>query len=130
MWGPFDSNPWLTHLVGAMLQHGHAPPGDPFGPGGPFSLPTPDANRELLSGAGFTEVEIEEIPGTMAYDSFDYYWDMQTAVAGPVSGIVRSLSDDERAAIKATLEPLVEPFRTADGRLELPSLALGVCAAE
>ena len=129
VWGPFDRNPWLTHLVGAMLQHGHGPPGDPFGPGGPFSLPTPDANRELLSGAGFTEVEIEEIPGTMAYDSFDYYWDMQTAVAGPVSGIVRSLSDDERATIKATLEPLVEPFRTADGRLELPSLALGVCAA-
>src|SRR5439155_457809 len=32
VWGPFDRNPWLTHLVGAMLEHGHAPPGDPHIP--------------------------------------------------------------------------------------------------
>ena len=128
VWGPFDRNPWLTQLVGAMLQHGHTPPGDPFGPGGPFSLPSPEANRELLGAAGFTDVEVAEIPGAQRYQSVDEYWDVQTALAGPVSGIVRSLSDEERAAIKATLETMVAPYRAGDGSLDLPSLALGVWA--
>ena len=65
VWGPPDRNPWLTLLVAAVIQRGHVPPGggDPFGPGGPFSLPTPDANRELLSGAGFTEQPLAQPAG-------------------------------------------------------------------
>jgi SAM-dependent methyltransferase len=128
VWGPFDRNPWLTHLVGAILQSGHALPGDPFGPGGPFSLAAPDDNRKLLTGAGFTNTEVEEIPGTMRYASLDDYWDMQTEIAGPISGVVRSLSDDERDSIKATLEPMLTPFQSGDG-YEFPSLALGITAA-
>ena len=128
VWGPFDRNPWLTSLVGAMLEHGHAPPGDPFGPGGPFSLGEPQANTDLLTGAGFTDVDIEEIPGAQQYDSLNDYWSMQTAVAGPVAGIVRSLSDEEQAGIKATLEPMVAPYRADDESLRLPTLALGVSA--
>jgi SAM-dependent methyltransferase len=131
VWGPFDRNPWLTHLVAAMIENGHAPPGDPFGAGGPFSLAGPQANRDLLAGAGFkdADVDIEEIPGAMRYDSFDDYWDMQTAIAGPVSGIVRSLPDDEVKAIKAALKPRLAPFTTDDGRVEFPSLAVGISAA-
>lgn len=131
VWGPFDRNPWLTHLVAAMIENGHAPPGDPFGAGGPFSLADAQANLDLLAGAGFkdADVDIEEIPGAMRYDSFDDYWDMQTAIAGPVSGIVRSLPDDEVTAIKTTLEPLVAPFTTDEGRVEFPSLAVGISAA-
>jgi ubiquinone/menaquinone biosynthesis C-methylase UbiE len=128
VWGAFDRNPWLTQLVGAMLQHGHALPGDPLGPGGVFSLAEPDFNREVLSSAGFTDVDVEEIPGAQRYDSLDEYWNVQTEIAGPLSGIIRSLSGDEQAAIKATLAPLVEPYRTDGGGLALPSLALGVSA--
>ena len=128
VWGPFDRNPWLTHLVGAMVEHGHAPPGDPFGPGGVFSLADPQANRDLLADVGFTDVEIEEVAGAQVYDSLDDYWDLQTAVAGPVSGIIRALPDDERAAIKATLEPKIAPHRADDGGYALPSLAVGISA--
>src|SRR5437763_3316689 len=128
VWGPFDRNPWLTHLVGAMVEHGYAPPGDPFGPGGVFSLADPQANRDLLADAGFTDVEIDEVAGAQVYDSLDDYWDLQTAVAGPVSGIIRALPDDERAAIKATLEPKIAPHRADDGGYALPSLAVGISA--
>lgn len=128
VWGPFDKNPWLTSLVGALLQHGHTPPGDAFGPGGVFSLADPQANRDLLTGAGFADVETEEIPGAQEYASLDDYWDMQTAVAGPIGAIVRSLSDDEQAAIKATLESMVAPYRNADANYSLPTLAVGVSA--
>ncbi|MBV8559218.1 MAG: methyltransferase domain-containing protein [Acidimicrobiia bacterium] len=128
VWGPMDRNPWLAHLVGAVRQTGHAPPGDPTGPGGPFSLPTAEVNRRLLDHAGFTDVEVEEIPGVQQYDSVNDYWDFQTAIARALPGAVRSLPDDQRAAIRATLEPMLEPFRDDDGSLALPSLALGVSA--
>ena len=126
VWGPFDRNPWLTQLFGAMLQHGHAPAHDALGPGGVFSLADPDVNREVLDTAGFSDVEIEEIPGHQRYDSLDHYWGVQTEIAGPLSGIIRSLTEEERAAIKATLAPMVEPYLVDGGGLALPSLAMGV----
>jgi SAM-dependent methyltransferase len=127
VWGAFDRNPWLTHLVAAIIQSGHAIPGDPFGTGGPFSLASPEANRDLLMAAGFVDVENEDIPGAMRYASLDDYWDMQTAIAGPVAGVVRSLPDDERAAIKTKLEPTLTPYRSGDG-YDFPSLAIGISA--
>ncbi|MBV8983067.1 MAG: hypothetical protein JO248_01310, partial [Acidimicrobiia bacterium] len=128
VWGPFDRNPWLTQLVGALLQHGHTPGGDPGGPGGVFSLATPEINRHVLEEAGFTDVEVEEVPGAQHYVSVNEYWDVQTEIAGPMSGIVRSLDADGQAAIKSTLTQMVEPYLVAGGGLELPSLALGVSA--
>lgn len=129
VWGPFDRNGWLTHLVGALLQHGVAPPGDPFGPGGPFSLPDAQKNRELATGAGFTDVDVVEFAGTMEYADIDDYFTVQTAVSGPVSGLVAALSDEQRAEIKETLAGIVAPFRTDAGGYRFDTLSLGVSAA-
>ena len=129
VWGPFDRNGWLTHLVGALLQHGVAPPGDPFGPGGPFSLPDAQKNRELATGAGFTDVDVVEFAGTMEYADIDDYFTVQTAVSGPVSGLVAALSDEQRAEIKETLAGIVAPFRTDAGGYRFDTLALRVSAA-
>ena len=127
VWGPPDRNPWLTLLVGAALQSGHAPPGDPFGPGGVFSLAAPEANRALVEPAGFSEVHVEEIAGAMRYDSFDEYWEVQSTVSGPLAVLIGSLAAEDVAAIKADLEPTLAPFRSGDA-LSLPSLAVGVSA--
>src|SRR6266511_3518032 len=127
VWGPPDRNPWLTLLVGAALQSGHAPPGDPFGPGGVFSLAAPEANRALVEPAGFSEVHVEEIAGAMRYDSFDEYWEVQSTVSGPLAVLIGSLAAEDVAAIKAVLEPTLAPFRSGDA-LSLPSLAVGVSA--
>jgi SAM-dependent methyltransferase len=130
VWGAPDRNPWLTLLALAVMQHGHVIPGDPFGPGGPFSLADADANRDLLTGAGFTDVDVEEIPGTFRYATLDDYWDVQCSIAGPLAVLVGSLSDDERAAIKGTLEPTLAPFLSGDSDgYDFPSLAVGVSAA-
>jgi ubiquinone/menaquinone biosynthesis C-methylase UbiE len=128
VWGPPDRNPWLTVLVGAVLQTGHAPPGDPFGPGGPFSLAEPDANGALLDSAGFSEVQIEDIPGAMRYDDFAHYWNVQSNVSGPLAVLIASLPADEVDAIKTALEPALAPFGSGDA-LSIPSLAIGISAA-
>jgi ubiquinone/menaquinone biosynthesis C-methylase UbiE len=126
-WGPPDRNPWLTLFAGAFLQTGHAPPGDPLGSSGVFSLAAPDANHEILDAAGFSDVRVEEIPCQLPYDDFEHYWAVQSTVAGPFAILVRSLPADEVEAIKAALKPTLAPFRSGDA-LSIPSLAIGASA--
>ena len=118
-WGPPDRNPWLFQLVAALLGNGHAPPGDPFAPGGVFSLATTGANRDLTGAAGFRDVSVEEVTGTMRFGSADDYWTFNTAVAGPIAELAASLDEDELAAVRATLDPSLAPFERDRG-LDLP----------
>jgi ubiquinone/menaquinone biosynthesis C-methylase UbiE len=127
VWGPPERNPWMTLLVGAVLQNGHRPPGNPFGAGGPFSLAEPAENRARLERAGFDEVEVEELPGSMSFTDVDDYWTLQTDVSGPIALLIAALPEADVAAIRATLEPTLEAFRSPNG-FEVPSLAIGLSA--
>ena len=118
-WGPPDRNPWIFQLVVALLQNGHSPSGDPFAPGGVFSLATPEVSSELAEAAGFTTVTAEELTGTMRFSSPDDYWTFNTAVAGPVADLVASFTTDQLAAVRGTLDPSLAAFE-GDGGLELP----------
>jgi len=124
--GP-DRNPFLTLLVRAFLEHGHTLPGDPFGPGGPFSLADPETNRAMLEQAGFTVVSVEEMPATMHYETLDDYWEMQTAIGGPLAALAAALPREEEAAIKATLAAIAGPFERG-GAYDMPCVAVGVAA--
>jgi hypothetical protein len=53
---------------------------------------------------------------------------MQSAIGGPVAVLLAALSDDERAAIKATLATMIESFEH-DGSYDLPWVAIGVTAS-
>ena len=122
-WGGPDRNPWVTVLVGALLQNGHVPgAGDPTAPGGLFSLASAEANARALEAAGFTDVTTDEVTGAMTFGSFDEYWDTQTSIAGPVARLLASLDPDQTAAIRASAEAAAEPFR-ADGGYALPYTA-------
>ena len=123
-WGPPERNPWVVQLVVALLQHGLAPPGDPSAPGSIFSLSTVDANEALASSAGFEAVKIEEISGTMRFESHDDYWTFNTSVAGPLAQLVKSLDGEQLAAVRATLDESLAPF-DKDGALEIPWTAIG-----
>jgi ubiquinone/menaquinone biosynthesis C-methylase UbiE len=127
-WGPPDRNPWLFQLVVALLQNGVTPPGDPFAPGGPFSLATRESNRALADAGGFADVTVEEITGVMLFKSRDEHWAHVTGLAGPVVELVASLEPAQIDAIRATLDPALAPYER-DGALELPWTALGTRAA-
>jgi ubiquinone/menaquinone biosynthesis C-methylase UbiE len=123
VWGAMDRNPWITLLAGALLQRGHAPGGDPFGPGGLFSLAELDHNAQLANEAGFSDVEVEEISGAMQAQSPDDYWDFQSSISGPVATLLAALSPDERATIRTAFHAATEPYCAADG-CRLPFCAL------
>lgn len=122
-WGPPDRNPWLFQMALALLENGCSLPGDPFAPGGVFSLPSPDSHRALATEAGFAAVESEELTGVMRFADAEEYWTVNTTVAGPVAELVASLTPDQVADVRATLDPTLTPFEH-DGGIELPWLTV------
>lgn len=126
--GAPDRNAWMSLMVLAFVGRGHMlATGDPFGPGGPFSLADPAHNTALLHAAGFADVDVHEHEGVFYFDGVEDHWDFQLAIAGPVSDLAATLDADERAAVKADLAVAMEPFRVGAG-YELPSQLVGVIA--
>ena len=127
--GAPDQNGWMALLMGALMQNGHQPPtGNPFQLGGPFGLSSPDKNADLLRGAGFVDIEIEQIPGAMTVVDVDDYWDTQSALAGPVKATVERLTAHERPTVRATLVEMITPFEI-EGGFALPSQLVAVRAS-
>ncbi|HYO60778.1 MAG TPA: methyltransferase domain-containing protein [Actinomycetota bacterium] len=129
VWAGPDENPWVTTTGMTLMQMGHEPRNDPFGPGGMFSMSDAGTIRSLVSGAGFDVIEIEEMPVRWEYASFDEAWSFMTEVAGALATVVRQLPPDEVATFRAALEANEEPFRTEDGGLSFPGLTINVCAS-
>jgi ubiquinone/menaquinone biosynthesis C-methylase UbiE len=121
-WGLPQHNPWIFQLVAALVQNGVAPPGDPFAPGGLFSLATAESNSALAADGGFTDVTIDELTGTMRFADPDDYWTHVAAVSGPVAELVSSLDGNQVAAIRSILDPSLASFEH-DGALQIPWLA-------
>ncbi len=127
--GPPDRNQWMGVVMGALVSNGHQPmAGNPFDAGGPFSLADPARNRELLTGAGFSDVDVEAVDGHMPFDDVDDYWGIQSELGGPVAGLIRSLSAEQVATVRGTLEQMMSPFRGNKG-YELPTSLVAVTAA-
>ncbi len=114
-------------MMMGLVQRGHVPVGDPFGPGGPFSLSDHDRNRALLTEAGFNNVEATELTGAMPFESPGAYWELQSQVGGPIRASIEGLPVYEVAEVRATVETMVEHYATSDG-YALPSSLVAVAA--
>lgn len=126
--GAPDRNAWMGVAMMSFISHGHLPPGgDPFGPGGPFSLATPDRNRELLAAAGFDHIDVDELVGAMPFEDPDDYWGFQSQVGGPIAAMAASISADELTEVRGSMATSMEPFRSDDG-YALPSQLVAVAA--
>lgn len=128
VWGSPERNPWVTVTGMTIMQLGHQPGDDPFGPGGIFSMADPDKVRSMLSAAGFGEVSVEEMPVEWRHASFDDAWAFMTQVAGSIASAVKELSEDEIERLRSTLEENFEPFRNGSA-ITLPGVTLNACAS-
>jgi ubiquinone/menaquinone biosynthesis C-methylase UbiE len=122
VWGDPQRNVWASAGGGALVKHGHMPPPAPGVPG-IFRLAGPDHLRELVTGAGFAEPEIEEVASEWRFESFDDYWRFLEELAGAVALVLKRLSTDQRAAVRETVEDTVRPFGNNGGYL-FPGVAL------
>lgn len=118
-WPPPETNPWMMILGLTMIQLGHfTPPEGPFVP-----LGSGDENVAVAQAAGFATVHTEAIDLPIHYPSFQRYWEVNTEIGGPMATTIRTLSDDDREAVRSQVEEYAAPFMTGDG-LTFPSRRL------
>jgi SAM-dependent methyltransferase len=122
VWGPRERNPWLTSVfraAGVQLGIELPPPGMP----GPFSLEDRDGFGEILAGAGFEGVVIEEHDVPLRARSAKEWSTRVVALAGPLAAILAGLPQEARDALHERLREEARPYETPRG-LEFPGLAL------
>jgi SAM-dependent methyltransferase len=127
VWGPGEFNPWATIPGRALVELGHAEPPDPSGPG-MFSLAAPGRLQELLQGAGFQDVVLDEVDVERSGPTVAAYIEETVALSGMFSRPWRTLSEEQQAAVAATIGSLAEPFTLPDGSIRLPGRALVAAA--
>jgi hypothetical protein len=121
-WGPRERNPWL----GLMFDAVSAQLGCPVPPSnlpGPFSLEDADRFATVLTHAGLCDVAMSEVPVPLTVPSFEDWWIVRGALAGPLTKILASLPEDTTHAICERAREAAQPYGTPQG-LEFPGVAL------
>jgi SAM-dependent methyltransferase len=102
VWAPGDQNLWAAIPGMTMVELGHQPPPEPGAPG-IFALGEPDRIRELVTGAGFSEPQIEEVPVHWGYSDPEEHWRLTLKLAGPIKEAFESVPADEQEKIRTTV---------------------------
>jgi SAM-dependent methyltransferase len=125
VWGAPERNPWASIAGRFLVERGHVPPPEPGAPG-PFSMASQERTRELLEGARFSAVRIEEVAVKWVFRDLDEYQRWLMDVSASLALVIRALPAEESAALTSHLEEAFAPF-AADVGFEVPGVAL--CAA-
>ena len=126
VWGAAERNAWVTLYGKVMKEQGYPPTGDPFGPGGMFSMADEKTIRSMMDEAGFADVSVEEMEVHWRHDDFDDLWSFATEVAGAVAALVKQLPPDKVAEFRDALGPATEPFKTEAGGYDFPGMTMNV----
>jgi len=124
VWAAADRNPWAAIPGMTLVQRGHMPPPEPGAPG-IFALADPDRTRELVTGAGFGEPDIDEIAFEFRYADDDDLWDAIVRLAGPLARVIKALPEDERQATHDAILEGIGDYRNEDGSYSCPAVTWG-----
>jgi SAM-dependent methyltransferase len=122
VWGPREHNPWLGAMldaVGAQLGGSFPPPGIP----GPFALDAQHKLLAVLEDAGFADVEVTEVDAPWRGASFDQWWQVTSALAGPLANLLEAQPPEALEAMRSHARQALSEYETAEG-LEIPGVNL------
>ena len=125
-WAPAQRNPWATAFGPVLIERGLQEPPKPGEPG-QFALSEPAEIEELVRGAGFSEVEVEEVEVKSRFESWDDYRRVITSLAASLRATLEQLDEATRAEVDDAARARIEPFRSPDGYV-LPGVALVTAA--
>ncbi len=110
-WAPVPGNDWITVPMGAALQHVPRPEPMPPNAPGPFGLADAEHTRTVLSGAGFSEVQLAPYTPVMRFGHgmeqdriADFMFD-----SGPVSRLLADASPEQAQAARAAVREALLP---------------------
>ena len=119
-WADADANPWLSAIGKELVARGHVeppPPGEP----GPFTFAEPGTIERLLDAAGFEDVHVEPLDFTFSFPSTDAHWEHQLDMSTRLQDQVRGLTPAEHTLLRDGIDERFEPWRQADGSVDLPA---------
>jgi len=121
-WGPLAANPWFVLPLEVGIERLGPPEPQPPRAPGPLALSEPDYIDEVLSGAGFADVRIDQVdthlPGARSTrDEAELM-----SLFGPLARLMRERGADEatRLTLVDRLADRLARFATADG-VRLPA---------
>jgi SAM-dependent methyltransferase len=126
-WAGMEHNPWLTTVGLAGMIHGVLSGGPPVGAGGPLSLGDADALVAMATAAGFATADVTPVDVVMPFPDVDAYLSHVSALAPPFAAAFPTATDEQLAAIRATVTEATQQYRTESG-LEIPGRALVLVA--
>jgi SAM-dependent methyltransferase len=126
VWRTAERNPWQAVPGMTIVQRGHMPAPVPGAPG-IFALGEPGRIRELVTGAGFAELELEELAFEWRYADFDDLWGAVVGLS-PFGRTFDGLPDDEQEATRAAVMQSMAPYRGEDGSYTAPAATWVVLA--
>ena len=93
-----------------------------------FVLADKEELRALVDGAGFADVEIDEVPVHNDYRGVDEFVHLSNETGGMFARAWTAASEDEREAMTEQFREAFGPF-AVDGGYDLPGLAICVLAS-
>ena len=124
VWAGSERNPALSLVGRVLVSQGHIPPPEPGAPG-PFAMADPGRIRELLTGAGFAEPEIEEVSLRWSFADQEAYWRYLTETSASASSVLRSLPAAAQEEIRKHIHEVALPYHSGEG-YDFPAVCLNV----
>lgn len=122
-----DRNPWFAVPASVLIQRGHFAPPQPGAPG-VFALADPERTRDLVTGAGFSDPQTEQVDFVFHHADDDDAWNAIVDLHGPLAVTIKGLSEDERDEVRRVVLDGFGPFRDPDGSYRIRAQALAVHA--
>ena len=122
-WGPPDRTPFLGVPMRTAMQRLDVPPPPPGTPG-PLSRPTEEALGGLLSGGGFSDVEVEDTEVSFTWDSPEDFTTFVKEIAPPITAIIDPHPEDVQQETWAAITEAIREQASEDGSVSLTNQVL------
>jgi SAM-dependent methyltransferase len=99
VWAAPDRNLWAAIAGMTMVEMGHMPPPEPGRPS-MFALADPQRIAALVTGAGFSAPEVEQVEVNWGYSSPDEHWRKTLKLAGPIADAYGSLEPSAQDEVR------------------------------
>ncbi|MEL7128094.1 MAG: class I SAM-dependent methyltransferase [Pseudomonadota bacterium] len=121
VWGPPDSNPWMTLVRDTVSAFIETPRPDPEGPG-PFRYADPTQLVQLLGEAGLDQIDVQQWQGSLKVGGGLSAGDA-AAFALRAFSIAKPLIEEPASVSERALDALATAFSThlTDGAVDMPA---------